>query len=408
VGNESSAEPSWAGRVRALAERMGRAGASLTLDAPGLETLRVGPDPERTRVVFHDASAALALAGGSHLALAEAYLHGRVDIHGDLGQAILVTDHLAYEAPSRLREALWWLRFALDRRGVHQRTVSEHYDRPPDFFLAWLDETTRSYTHGFYRSPEDDLAAAAVRKLQFAIDALGLEPGMEVFDMGCGWGSFLEYAGSKGIRVQGITLSREQYDFVSERIRALGLPCRVELVDFLDYRPGRAFDGAVFMGSLEHMPDYRALSRFLRDHLGPRAGVYCDFVTSRDGRLGGAFMTQYIFPGASNYVDVPGLLRALLRAGLNLSELADDTLSCAWTVRDWARRLEKVRDDLAARHGEVAVRAFLLYLWSSHHFLATNRTQAYHVVASRLPREAASRSATAAMQTAPNRSPTRP
>jgi cyclopropane-fatty-acyl-phospholipid synthase len=406
VGSESSAEPSCAAQVLALAERMGRAGASLTLEAPGLETVRVGSDPERTRVVFHDAGAVEALASGSHLALAEAYLHGRVDVHGDLGQAILVTDHLAYEAPSRLREALWWLRFVLDRRGVHQRTVSEHYDRPPDFFLSWLD-ATRSYTHGFYRSAEDDLTTAEVRKLQFAIDALGLEPGMEVFDMGCGWGSFLEFAGSKGIRVQGITLSREQYEFVSERIGALGLPCRVELVDFLDYRPGRAFDGAVFMGSLEHMPDYRALSRFLRDHLGPRAGVYCDFVTSREGRLGGAFMTQYIFPGASNYVDVPGLVRALVRAGLNVSELADDTLSCAWTVRDWARRLEGVRDDLAARHGEVAVRAFLLYLWSSYHFLVTNRTQAYHVVASRLPREAASRSTTAPAQSAPNRSPTR-
>jgi cyclopropane fatty-acyl-phospholipid synthase-like methyltransferase len=119
-------------------------------------------------------------------------------------------------------------------------------------------------------------------------------------------------------------------------------------------------------------------------------------------------MTQYIFPGASNYVDVPGLVRALLRAGLNVGELADDTLSCAWTVRDWARRLEKVRDDLAARHGEPAVRAFLLYLWSSYHFLATNRTQAYHLVASRLPREPASASTTAARQTAPNRSPTRP
>ena len=399
-------EPTFAEPLRALAERMGRAGASLTIEAPGLEALRVGPDPGRTRVVFHDVRAVEALLGGSHLALAEAYLREQVDVHGDLDQAILVTDHLSYEAPSRLREAFWWLRFLLARRLVDRRTVSHHYDRPPDFFLSWLD-ATRSYTHGLYGSPDDDLTAAQHRKLQFAIDALGLEPGMDVFDMGCGWGSFLEYAGRKGIRVHGITLSREQDAFVSERIRAQGLPCSVEYVDFVDYRPSRVFDGAVFMGSLEHMPDYRRLTRFLRDHLAPRAGVYCDFVTSREGRLGGAFMTTYIFPGASNYVDVPGLLRALLRAGLNVSELADDTLSCAWTVRDWARRLEAARPALAARYGEAVVRAFLLYLWSSHHFLATNRTQAYHVVASRVPREAARPAAAAAMQSSPNRSPTR-
>jgi len=50
-------------------------------------------------------------------------------------------------------------------------------------------------------------------------------------------------------------------------------------------------------------------------------------------------------------------------------------------VRDWARALERDRSRLAERHGEVAVRAFLLYLWSSHHFLETRRTQAYHLVA---------------------------
>jgi cyclopropane fatty-acyl-phospholipid synthase-like methyltransferase len=185
-------------------------------------------------------------------------------------------------------------------------------------------------------------------------------------------------------------------------------------VDFLDYRPGRSFDGAVFMGSLEHLPDYRHMGRFLAAHLLPRAGVYCDFVTSKQGRLGGAFMTRYIFPGVSNYVDVPGLVRVLLRAGLSVSELADDTLSCAFTVRDWARNLERAHAELAQLHGELPVRAFLLYLWSSYHFLAGNRTQAYHLVASREPlplphpRALPSASATATTQSTPKTSPTRP
>jgi cyclopropane-fatty-acyl-phospholipid synthase len=312
-----------------------------------------------------------------------------------------------------LRELLWWLRFLLDRRGLDRRSISHHYDRPPDFFLAWLDRT-RSYTHGFYANPQEDPSSAQTRKLQYAIDALGLEPGMEVFDMGCGWGAFLEYAGVQGIRVQGITLSRDQHAFVSERIRARNLPCRVECVDFLDYRPGRNFDGAVFMGSLEHLPDYRYMGSFLRDHLHPKAGMYCDFVTSKQGRLGGAFMTKYIFPGVSNYVDVPGLVRVLLGAGLNVSEIGDDTLSCAYTVRDWARNLEREHAALAQRHGEAPVRAFLLYLWSSYHFLAGNRTQAYHLVASREPlalphpRAIASAATTATRHDTPKTSPTRP
>src|SRR5262249_31693044 len=204
-----------------------------------------------------------------------------------------------------------------------------------------------------------------------------------VFDMGCGWGSFLEYAGRQGIRVHGITLSRDQHDFVKDRIRAHALPCDVEYVDFLDYRPSRPFDGAVFMGSLEHMPDYRSVARFLARHLRPGARAYADFVSSREGRLAGAFLRKYIFPGVSGYVDVPRLVTALTQGGLVVRELGDDTHSCSLTVRDWARMLEARRTELADRHGEPTVRAFLLYLWSSHHFLENERTLAYHLVVSR-------------------------
>ena len=101
--------------------------------------------------------------------------------------------------------------------------------------------------------------------------------------------------------------------------------------------------------------------------------------------MAGAFLRKYIFPGITGYVELGRLVTALTAVGFNVRELADDTLSDAWTVRDWALALERCRADLAARHGEVLVRAFLLYLWGSHHFLATNRTQAYHLVASRRP-----------------------
>jgi cyclopropane fatty-acyl-phospholipid synthase-like methyltransferase len=108
-------------------------------------------------------------------------------------------------------------------------------------------------------------------------------------------------------------------------------------------------------------------------------------VYERSAELRYQGQTWEIEVDAADPVDLPALVAAFLDAGFNVRELADDTLSCACTVRDWARALEAVRGDLARRHGEAAVRAFLLYLWCSHHFLATNRTQAYHLVASREP-----------------------
>jgi cyclopropane-fatty-acyl-phospholipid synthase len=372
--------------VRRLATRLADAGANLTVELPGADAIEIGADPARARVVFRTADAVAALLRGDHLALAEAYLHGRIDLTGEARQALFVTDQLDLGAPPRLEQALVWLRFVIDRRRFARQSIAHHYDRSPAFFLAWLDRS-RSYTHGFYASPDDDLTLAQARKLQFAIDALGLRAGMGVLDVGCGWGAFLEYAGTRGIRVHGITLSREQHAFVSELIRTRNLPCSVECVDFFDYQPAGPFEAAVFMGSLEHIPDYRFVGRFLDRHLRPDAAVYADFVTTGSGRLAGAFLRKYIFPGVTGYVDLGALVGALARAGFHVRELTEDTLSCAYTVRDWARALESGHADLAARFGELPVRAFLLYLWSSHHFLATNRTQAYHLVAARTPRE---------------------
>jgi cyclopropane-fatty-acyl-phospholipid synthase len=142
------------------------------------------------------------------------------------------------------------------------------------------------------------------------------------------------------------------------------------------------------MGAFEHVQDYAHAARFLAAHLRPGARCYADFCAQPDVRAGrgSRFMRKWIWPGDVNYVDVSALLRALAAEGFHVHELVDDTLSYAWTVRDWAHRLEACRKELARQFGEPAVRAFLLFLWGSQHFLATNRTQAHHLVAGRAPR----------------------
>lgn len=371
----------------ALAESLGRTGARLLLEAPGRAPLAIGQPPHRARVTFHESSAVRSLEQRDLLAVAEAHLRAEIDVTGDFREVMKLTEVIAPgpTAWERLRFASQLL--LRDRRSLQRESVAFHYDRPPEFFLPWF-ERWRSYSHGLYEASDDAPEAAQARKLARAVEALGLAPGMHVFDMGCGWGSFLEYAGLRGIRVHGITISEEQHRFVSRLIREQRLPCTVERVDLLDHWPEQPYDGAVFMGTFEHFSDYPHAARFLAAHLRPGARVWADFCSEREGFQVGAFLARHVFPGTARYVDVPALLGALIRAGFNVHELADDTLSYAWTCRDWAAALERDQKALAERFGEESVRAFRVFLRASEHFLETNRTQAYHLVAGLAPREA--------------------
>lgn len=346
------------------------------------------PEPARARVVLRDASALAALEAflaGDHLALAEGFLAGRIDVEGDPFEVAKASDLVDLD-PSRLARLAWAVRLRLpNRRAYNAAAVAFHYDRPAAFFLPWFDRW-RSYSHGFYAASDDDPSTAQARKMQYAIDRLGLIPGMRVLDMGAGWGCFVEYAGRQGIRVEAITISRAQHRFVSELIARERLPCSVTLVDLLDHRPATPYDAAVFMGTLEHVPDYEHVAGFLVRHLAPGGRVYADFCAQRTSFQVGAFLRKHLWPGPVAYVDLGRLVGTFTRAGLVVHEVGDDTLAYAYTVRDWARGLDAHRAPLAAEFGEAAVRTFLLFFWASYHFLTTGRTQAYHLVAGRRAR----------------------
>lgn len=371
--------------LRIIAAQLHAADANLTIVVPGIDTIRLGTQPERARVVFRTPAALEPLRRRDHLALAEAHLAGDIDIEGELLEVMKMTGYLVLDA-GPLEKLRLWLRLALrDRLAYDRESIAFHYDRPPEFFLPWLDRW-RCYSHGLYATPDEPIDDAIARKMDAAIDALGLRPGMDVLDMGAGWGCFVEYAGLKGIRIHAITISETQRRFVQALIDEKKLPCTVELVNFKTYRPRLAFAGAVFMGTFEHNPEYDYAARFLAAHLKPGARVWADFSAHHTDVTMGRFMKKHIWPGAITYVNPHRLVRALLRAGFNVHELRDDTLHYACTIRDWGNAMEAHRTSLAAQFGEPTVRAFLLFLRGSLHFLRTNQMQAYHLVAGREPR----------------------
>ena len=159
--------------------------------------------------------------------------------------------------------------------------------------------------------------------------------------------------------------SPEKYR-VYAMLRLIGAP----VARTLGYVPGR-------LGIGEDLPrdvflewtGWVMKKRYFFDDAGRLSRVVDEAAGLRGLEATAAFIQKHVWPGPVAAVDLGRLIRVLTDAGFNVHEIGDDTLSYAYTVRDWARGLEAHHADLAARFDEASVRTFLLLFWSSYHFL---------------------------------------
>ena len=124
----------------------------------------------------------------------------------------------------------------------------KHYDLGNDLYTAMLDKRM-NYSCGYWKDAKN-LDEAQEAKLDLVCRKLGLQQGMKVLDIGCGWGSFAKYAAERyGVNVVGITVSEEQAALGMELCK--GLPVEIRLQDYRDV--SEKFDRIVSIGMFEHV-----------------------------------------------------------------------------------------------------------------------------------------------------------
>lgn len=284
---------------------------TLTVVLPDGQSHRVvrSPSPAAT-IVIKDVRAARRLIVGGSLGLAEAYVDG-------LWESPSIMDVMAVASEN---EAQWvailngkpWMRFLSrlahwmrpnTRRGA-KRNIVEHYDLGNDFYAAWLDPSM-AYSSAVFAEPTEDLASAQDRKMHRLCAALGLQPGMTVLEIGCGWGGFAEIAARDyGCQVVGITLSPSQLAYAQARIEAAGLSGQVEL-RLQDYRETTGqFDRIASIEMFEAVgrPFWPIYFETIRARLAPGgvAGLQIIAITDAlwdDYQSNADFIQRHIFPG---------------------------------------------------------------------------------------------------------------
>jgi cyclopropane-fatty-acyl-phospholipid synthase len=356
----SRRRPGWASRLIARFCR-DIAFGQLTVRFPdGSATVHRGrfPGASGTLNVVSPIKMAGRLLTRGEVGFGESYVDGHwttPDLSGLLEVLYDNMEHLG-AGPRGMRWSRLWDRFSHRLRENHpinsRRNIAHHYDLGNAFYRSWLDPSM-TYSSGLFGDRNREaLESAQSRKYARLLDALGAKAGDHVLEVGCGWGGFAELAARRGLRVTGVTLSREQLAYAQARLGAAGLADLVDL-RLQDYReiPGE-FDHAVSIEMMEAVGEafwpiyYQTLRRLVRP--GGRIGLQVITINEDDFpiyRRQPDFVQLYIFPGGM--LPTPTHLETLARdAGLRVRDTAWFGLDYAETLRRWRQRFHAVEAEI--------------------------------------------------------------
>ncbi|MDP1838791.1 MAG: cyclopropane-fatty-acyl-phospholipid synthase family protein [Reyranella sp.] len=293
------------------------------------------------------------------IGFAEAYMDGLCDSPDLPGLLSLLTDNeKALGRVTRTNVFHNMLLKLLHRRHDNsregsKRNIHAHYDLGNEFYGLWLDPTM-TYSSALYEGAEGKaLEAAQAAKYERILNQLGARQGDSILEIGCGWGGFAEAAARRGMRVTGVTISREQLEYAQARLQRAGLSDRVDL-QFRDYRDIQGkYDHIVSIEMIEavgerYWPDYFAA---LKRHSVPGGSAIVQAIVIADDLFEGYrrhpdFIQTYVFPGGM--LLSPSSLREQCRqAGLKLAEAYSFGLDYARTLETWLGRFDRVADQVS-------------------------------------------------------------
>ncbi|MDQ6745566.1 MAG: class I SAM-dependent methyltransferase [Actinomycetota bacterium] len=376
-------------RIAEVLDRVTGSATGIEFDA--YDGSRSGPRDAPIRVELRSPKAMRYLVQARNdLGLARAYVSGELEVHGDLHQAlrrlwtvnegnlprrerlaVLRSVGIAALRPIKPPPQEARLRGRRHRRRRSTASASHHYDVSNRFY-EWILGPSMVYTCAVYPDPGATLQEAQEAKLDLVCRKLGLQPGMRLLDVGCGWGTLVMHAAQHyGVRALGVTLAHRQVQWGQRAIAQAGLAdlAEVRLVDYRDVAEGD-FDAVSSIGLTEHvgraqLPAYFA---FLHSKLRPQGRLLNHCITRPNARyplaLRDGFIDRFVFPDGE--LHAPGhIVSTMHDAGFELRHEENLREHYARTLRAWEENLSACWPEAVAEVGEARARVWKLYLAGS-------------------------------------------
>jgi cyclopropane-fatty-acyl-phospholipid synthase len=259
----------------------------------------------------------------------------------------------------------------------HFEDVQSHYDLSDDFYRLFLDPT-QTYSCAYFERDDMTLEEAQLAKIDLSLGKLGLQPGMTLLDIGCGWGATIKRAIEKyDVNVIGLTLSRNQQAHVQQVLDSIDSPRskRVLLQGWEQFH--EPVDRIVSIGAFEHFgrDRYEDFFKMAYEAL-PADGVMMlhTIVKPDDDEFKARelpvtmtkirffkFIMDEIFPGG----DLPQPVKVkshATKAGFDVKLVQPLRLHYARTLDTWAAALEANKDQAIALQSEEVYDRYMKYL----------------------------------------------
>ena len=194
--------------------------------------------------------------------------------------------------------------FIKNNKSRSKKNISKHYDLGNDFFSLWLDPSL-TYSSAIFEKQKDDLFSAQLNKYKKLTELIKPNVGNKILEIGCGWGGFAEYLGKNyDVKLDCITISKEQFEFSKKRIFENGLNEKVNI--FLkDYRDVKdKYDSIASIEMIEAVGQNYLVNYFksIKKNLSENGKAAIQAITIDDSlfdryKTKEDFIQKYIFPG---------------------------------------------------------------------------------------------------------------